>query len=64
MARSGIRVAATSFNPTEIALRSGLLQAIFPLDLPYTLGWDVAGTIVDVGDDLQALAVGDRVIIP
>jgi threonine dehydrogenase-like Zn-dependent dehydrogenase len=35
----------------------------FPLDLPYTLGWDVAGTIVDVGGDLQALAVGDRVII-
>jgi len=36
----------------------------FPLDLPYTLGWDIAGTIVDVGDDLQAPAVGDGVIIP
>jgi NADPH:quinone reductase-like Zn-dependent oxidoreductase len=39
-----VTVAATSFNPTEIALRSGVLRSLFPIDLPYTLGWDVAGT--------------------
>ena len=40
-----IRVAATSLNPTETALRSGHLAAMFALDLPLTLGWDVAGTV-------------------
>jgi NADPH:quinone reductase-like Zn-dependent oxidoreductase len=40
-----IEVAATSFNPTEIALRTGVLRSLFPIELPYTLGWDVAGTV-------------------
>ncbi|MGW0903089.1 NADP-dependent oxidoreductase [Streptomyces sp. NPDC002853] len=57
-----IRVAATSFNPTEAALRAGLLQAYFPVDLPYTLGWDVAGTVADIGAGAEGFAIGDRVI--
>ncbi|GIJ30016.1 NADPH:quinone reductase [Micromonospora qiuiae] len=57
-----IQVAATSFNPSDIGLRRGLLRAIFPLDLPYTLGGEVAGTVVEVGDAVHTLAVGDRVI--
>jgi NADPH:quinone reductase-like Zn-dependent oxidoreductase len=57
-----IHVAATSFNPSDIGLRRGLLRSVFPLDLPYTLGGDVAGTIVEVGDNVRTLAVGDRVI--
>jgi NADPH:quinone reductase-like Zn-dependent oxidoreductase len=44
-----IRVAATSLNPTETALRSGLLAAMVTEaqwgPLPLTLGWDVAGTV-------------------
>ncbi|GLY43342.1 NADPH:quinone reductase [Amycolatopsis sp. NBRC 101858] len=40
-----VEVAATSFNPTETALRSGALQELFPIDLPAALGWDVAGTV-------------------
>ena len=40
-----VEVAATSFNPTETALRSGALRSLFPIDLPRTLGWDVAGTV-------------------
>ncbi|WP_406415341.1 NADP-dependent oxidoreductase [Streptomyces sp. NBC_00873] len=57
-----IRVAATSFNPTEAALRAGMLQAFLPVDLPYTLGWDVAGTVAEIGAGAQGFAVGDRVI--
>ncbi|WP_434742106.1 NADP-dependent oxidoreductase [Micromonospora sp. SH-82] len=57
-----IQVAATSFNPSDIGLRRGLLRSVSPLDLPYTLGGDVAGTIVEVGDGVHTLAVGDRVI--
>ncbi|MGC5008893.1 NADP-dependent oxidoreductase [Streptomyces sp. DT203] len=57
-----VHVAATSFNPTEAALRAGLLHAFFPVDLPYTLGWDVAGTVAEIGAGTEGFAVGDRVI--
>ncbi|MGV9554802.1 NADP-dependent oxidoreductase [Streptomyces sp. NPDC003401] len=57
-----VRVAATSFNPAEAALRAGLLQAFLPVDLPYTLGWDVAGTVAEIGPETEGFAVGDRVI--
>ncbi len=57
-----IQVAATSFNPSDVGLRRGLLRSVVPLDLPYTLGGDVAGTIVEVGDSVHTFAVGDRVI--
>ncbi|MEV0535531.1 NADP-dependent oxidoreductase [Kitasatospora sp. NPDC050463] len=57
-----VRVAATSFNPTEAALRAGLLQAFLPVDLPYTLGWDVAGTVAEIGPGTEGFTVGDRVV--
>jgi NADPH:quinone reductase-like Zn-dependent oxidoreductase len=57
-----IRVAATSFNPSETAQRSGMLRAVLPVDLPYILGWDVSGTIAEIGDDVEEFTVGDRVI--
>ncbi|MEU6169556.1 NADP-dependent oxidoreductase [Streptomyces tanashiensis] len=57
-----LRVAATSFNPTEAALRAGLLHAFLPVDLPYTLCWDVAGTVTEIGPGAEGFAVGDRVI--
>ncbi|MFD4322859.1 NADP-dependent oxidoreductase [Streptomyces sp. NPDC058548] len=57
-----VRVAATSFNPTEAALRAGMLQTFLPVDLPYTLGWDVAGTVAEIGAGVQGFAVGDRVV--
>ena len=40
-----MRVVATSMNPTETALRSGRLAGIVPVELPLTLGWDVAGIV-------------------
>ncbi|MFF3439513.1 NADP-dependent oxidoreductase [Streptosporangium sp. NPDC002721] len=57
-----IDVAATSFNPSDIGLRRGLLRSVLPIDLPYTLGWDVAGTVAEVGDGVRTLAPGDRVV--
>ncbi|MFC0432247.1 NADP-dependent oxidoreductase [Kutzneria buriramensis] len=57
-----IEVAATSFNPSETALRAGLLREITPVALPYALGWDVAGTVVATGAEVSTPSVGDRVI--
>ncbi|MFC9324118.1 NAD(P)H-binding protein [Kitasatospora sp. NPDC057015] len=57
-----VRVAATSFNPSETALRAGRLRDVLAVPLPYTLGWDVSGTVVEVGGDVRGFAVGDRVL--
>ncbi|TMR98285.1 NADP-dependent oxidoreductase [Nonomuraea basaltis] len=56
-----IEVAATSFNPSEVGLRSGMLPEVFQATLPHTLGWDVSGTVVETGADVTGLAPGDRV---
>ncbi|MFC4536361.1 alcohol dehydrogenase catalytic domain-containing protein [Sphaerisporangium dianthi] len=54
-----IRVAATSFNPSEAGLRMGLLRDVLGVTLPHTLGWDVAGTVVT---GAGGFVPGDRVI--
>ncbi|MEU4243414.1 NADP-dependent oxidoreductase [Actinoplanes sp. NPDC026619] len=41
-----IKVAATSFNPSDIGIRRGFLR----VDLPYAFGIDLAGTVVATGD--------------
>ncbi|MFI6031799.1 NADP-dependent oxidoreductase [Amycolatopsis magusensis] len=57
-----VEVAATSFNPTELALRSGALRQVVPVSPPLTLGWDFAGTIAEVGAGVRGHAPGDRVV--
>lgn len=43
-----VQVAATSFNPTEVAVRRGVVP--MPVALPFSFGWDVAGTVVETGE--------------
>jgi NADPH:quinone reductase-like Zn-dependent oxidoreductase len=57
-----LRVAATSFNPVDLAMRAGYLQQVFPVRLPHTPGIDVAGTVVELGDGVTTPAIGDAVI--
>ncbi|MFI6596157.1 NADP-dependent oxidoreductase [Nonomuraea sp. NPDC050536] len=49
-----VKVAATSFNPSEIGFRRGFM----PVTFPHTLGWDVAGTVVATGEPVIALTGG------
>jgi NADPH:quinone reductase-like Zn-dependent oxidoreductase len=39
-----------------------MLQEVLPVTLPYTLGWDVAGTVAAVGPGVSRWTTGDRVI--
>jgi NADPH:quinone reductase-like Zn-dependent oxidoreductase len=39
-----------------------MLREVLPLDLPHTLGWDVAGTIERLGAGVAGWTRGDRVI--
>jgi NADPH:quinone reductase-like Zn-dependent oxidoreductase len=57
-----LRVAATSFNGIDAGIRSGNMQGPFPVTLPHTPGIDVAGTVEELGDGVEDVAVGDKVI--
>jgi alcohol dehydrogenase len=54
-----VKVHATSVNPSDLLYRSG--RFIIRKPMPHILGGDLAGEIVEVGDDVKDWAVGDRV---
>jgi len=56
-----IRVVAAGINPIDWKVRSGAVQAYFPVDLPAVLGRDVAGEVVAVGAGVTRFRVGARV---
>ncbi|MCV7258241.1 quinone oxidoreductase family protein [Mycobacterium shimoidei] len=53
-----IKAEAIGVNYIDTYFRSGL----YPRELPFILGMEVAGTIAAVGDGVTRLAVGDRVV--
>jgi NADPH:quinone reductase-like Zn-dependent oxidoreductase len=56
-----VDVHASSLNPLDSALRAGSMQDTMPLQLPATLGGDIAGLVREVGEGVRHLAPGDRV---
>jgi len=57
-----VRVAATSVNPIDYKMRSGVAENLFPVDMPAILGWDVAGVVRDVGLRVSQFKPGDKVM--
>lgn len=57
-----VRVAAAGFNPSDVGFRAGLMRDIVQMDLPFTLGSEAAGTVVQAGPGVERFAVGDRVV--
>ena len=55
-----VRVMASSLNPFEIKLRSGLLPEFTP-PFPAVLNSDVSGIVVKVGGNVEVLKPGDEV---
>lgn len=56
-----VQVQATSINPIDWKLREGYLQQMFDWEFPIILGWDVAGIISAVGENVTDWQIGDRV---
>jgi NADPH:quinone reductase-like Zn-dependent oxidoreductase len=57
-----VRVAGTSFNPVDVAIRAGLLQQVFPVAFPHVPNFDLAGVIAEVGEGVSGWSVGDAVV--
>ncbi|MGC5362136.1 NADP-dependent oxidoreductase [Streptomyces sp. DT24] len=57
-----VRTAASAVNPVDIEVRSGRAAANVNQPFPLVLGWDLAGTVVDLGEGTDRFAVGDRVV--
>lgn len=57
-----IRVASSSVNPIDFKLRSGVMKAFFPLQLPTILGRDISGIVRAVGKGVSSFQPGDKVM--
>jgi NADPH:quinone reductase-like Zn-dependent oxidoreductase len=57
-----VQVAGTSFNPTDAAIRAGLLQDVLPVVFPHVPNTDVAGVITEVGQGVTGWSAGDAVV--
>lgn len=57
-----VRVAASALNPLDVKLQQGAMHGFFPLEFPYTVGTDLAGTIERVGSDVTGWSEGDQVV--
>ena len=57
-----VRVAATSVNPIDYKLRSGIFKDFMPLTFPAILGNDFSGIVRSVGAGVSGFAAGDKVM--
>ena len=56
-----VKVLAASVNPLDFKTRDGEFKAILPYKVPFILGNDLAGVVVEVGEAVKGFAVGDEV---
>lgn len=65
LARPGnvvVQVACCGVNPADWKAREGWLSGYFEYRFPFVLGFDAAGVVAEIGDGVNGLAVGDRVV--
>ncbi|MET7699571.1 NADP-dependent oxidoreductase [Streptomyces sp. NPDC005485] len=56
-----VRIQAASVNPLDRMIRDGEMKTILPYRVPFILGNDLAGVVVEVGTTVTQFAVGDEV---
>jgi NADPH:quinone reductase-like Zn-dependent oxidoreductase len=56
-----VRVRASSVNPIDNAIASGMLEDMVEHEFPIVLGRDFAGVVEQAGSDVRSLSVGDEV---
>ena len=56
-----VRVRAAGVNPVDWKIREGYLKDLFPHRFPVILGWDAAGTVITVGQEVHSFKEGDEI---
>lgn len=56
-----VEVKVAGINPGEAMIRQGLIDQLYPANLPSGQGSDLAGVVAEVGDGVSEFAVGDEV---
>ncbi len=56
-----VKVHAAGVNPFDWKIREGYMKEFIPMTLPATLGGDLAGTVEEIGEDVEGFAIGDEV---
>jgi N-ethylmaleimide reductase len=57
-----VRVHAAGINGLDWKIRDGILQDVFRLPLPATLGVELAGEVIETGADVTQFSIGERVM--
>jgi NADPH:quinone reductase-like Zn-dependent oxidoreductase len=58
-----IKVHGAGVNPVDWMVREGILQDDTGHELPLILGWDAAGEIAQIGEEVNNFQVGDAVFV-
>ena len=56
-----VEVYAASLNPIDNILRAGYLRQMLELTFPHVKGYDVSGTVVEIGNNVKNVKIGDEV---
>lgn len=56
-----VKVVAAGVNPFDVMVREGYARSMAELNFPSTLGGDFAGTVEDIGEDVEGFQIGDAV---
>ncbi len=56
-----VKVEAASVNFPDLLMTEGLYQ--YKPDIPFTLGMESSGTVIEVGDDVESFTIDDSVIV-
>src|SRR3989344_3386460 len=54
-------VHAASINPVDWKIRQGFFKDMVPLPFPFTVGWDFAGVVKEIGEEVTEFKIGDEV---
>jgi NADPH:quinone reductase-like Zn-dependent oxidoreductase len=57
-----VKVAGTSVNPLDVAIRAGFLRQAFEVSFPHIPNLDVAGEVVEAGEGVSGWSAGDAVV--
>ncbi len=56
-----IKIAYAGVNPVDWKIREGYLQERIPHEFPIIPGWDVSGTVTEIGKAVKNIKIGDEV---